>query len=64
MRVSNDTLRAAFLSALDDARRRVVETQHQVSTGLRINSPSDDPVAAARVAHLDASPRRDRPMAS
>ena len=41
MRVSNDTLRAAFLSALDDARRRVVETQHQVSTGLRINSPSD-----------------------
>jgi flagellar hook-associated protein 3 FlgL len=26
-----------------------------VSTGLRINSPSDDPVAAARVAHLDAS---------
>jgi flagellar hook-associated protein 3 FlgL len=55
MRVSNDTLRAAFLAALDDARRRVVETQHQVSTGLRINSPSDDPVAAARVAHLDAS---------
>lgn len=55
MRVSNDTLRAAFLSALDDARRRIVETQHQVSTGLRINSPSDDPVAAARVAHLDAS---------
>jgi flagellar hook-associated protein 3 FlgL len=26
-----------------------------VSTGLRVNSPSDDPVAAARVAHLDAS---------
>jgi len=55
MRVSNDTLRSAFIAALDDARRRVVETQHQVSTGLRINSPSDDPVAAARVAHLDAS---------
>jgi flagellar hook-associated protein 3 FlgL len=55
MRVSNDTLRSAFLAALDDARRRVVETQRQVSTGLRINSPSDDPVAAARVAHLDAS---------
>ena len=55
MRVSNDTLRSAFLAALDDARRRVVETQQQVSTGLRINSPSDDPVAAARVAHLDSS---------
>jgi flagellar hook-associated protein 3 FlgL len=55
MRVSNETLRSAFLSALDDARQRVVETQHQVSTGLRVNSPSDDPVAAARVVHLDAS---------
>jgi flagellar hook-associated protein 3 FlgL len=55
MRVSNDSLRAAFLAALDDARRRVLDTQKQVSTGLRINTPADDPVAAARVAHLDAS---------
>ena len=55
MRVSNDTLRSAFLAALDDARRRIMDTQQQVSTGLRINSPADDPVAAARVAHLDAS---------
>lgn len=55
MRVSNDTLRSAFLAALDDARRRVLTTQEQVSTGLRVNAPSDDPVAAARIAHLDAS---------
>jgi flagellar hook-associated protein 3 FlgL len=55
MRVSNDTLRSAFLAALDDARRRMLTTQEQVSTGLRVNHPSDDPVAAARVAHLDAS---------
>lgn len=55
MRVSNDTLRSAFLAALDDARSRVLETQKQVSTGLRVNAPSDDPVAAARIAHLDAS---------
>lgn len=55
MRISNDTLRSAFLAALDDARRRVLDTQKQVSTGLRVNAPSDDPVAAARVAHLDAS---------
>jgi len=55
MRISNDTLRSAFLSALDEARQRVLATQEKVSTGLRINSPSDDPVAAARVAHLDAS---------
>ena len=55
MRVSNDTLRSAFMAALDGARRRVIDTQEKVSTGLRVNSPSDDPVAAARVAHLDAS---------
>jgi flagellar hook-associated protein 3 FlgL len=55
MRVTNDTMRSAFLAALDDARRRVVDTQQQVSTGLRVNTPSDDPVAAARIAQLDAS---------
>ena len=55
MRVSNDTLRTQFLAALDAAQRRILDTQTQVSTGKRINSPSDDPVAAARVAHLDAS---------
>jgi flagellar hook-associated protein 3 FlgL len=55
MRISNDTLRAAFLSALDAAQRRMMETQEQVSTGKRVNSPADDPVAAARIAHLDAS---------
>lgn len=55
MRVTNDTMRSAFLAALDDVRRRVVHTQEQVSTGLRVNSPSDDPVAAARIAQLDAS---------
>jgi flagellar hook-associated protein 3 FlgL len=55
MRVTNDTMRSAFLAALDDARRRIVDTQQQVSTGLRVNTPSDDPVAAARIAQLDAS---------
>jgi flagellar hook-associated protein 3 FlgL len=55
MRVTNDTMRSAFLAALDDVRRRVVHTQEQVSTGLRVNSPSDDPVAAARIAQLDSS---------
>jgi flagellar hook-associated protein 3 FlgL len=55
MRVSNDTLRAVFLNALENAQRRIASTQTQVSTGRRINTPSDDPVAAARVAELDAS---------
>jgi flagellar hook-associated protein 3 FlgL len=55
MRVSNDTLRSAFMAALDAARRRVIDTQEKVASGKRINRPSDDPVAAARVAHLEAS---------
>jgi len=55
MRVSSETLRAAFLSALDTAQRRLVETQAQVASGKRVNNPSDDPLAAARIAHLDAS---------
>jgi flagellar hook-associated protein 3 FlgL len=55
MRVSNDTLRSAFLSALESAQRRVIDTQEKVSSGKRVNKPSDDPVAAARIAHLDAS---------
>jgi flagellar hook-associated protein 3 FlgL len=55
MRVSNDTLRMAFLNALETAQRRILDTQTQVSTGRRINKPSDDPVASARIADLDAS---------
>jgi flagellar hook-associated protein 3 FlgL len=55
MRVSNDTLRSAFLAALDAAQRRVIDTQEKVSSGRRVNKPSDDPVASARMAHLDAS---------
>ncbi|HVY64322.1 MAG TPA: flagellar hook-associated protein FlgL [Gammaproteobacteria bacterium] len=53
--MSNDTLRSAFLAALDAAQRRVIDTQEKVSSGQRVNKPSDDPVAAARIAHLDAS---------
>jgi flagellar hook-associated protein 3 FlgL len=55
MRVTNDTLRQAFLDSLAAAQKRIVDTQQQVSTGKRVNTPSDDPVAAARIAQLDAS---------
>ena len=55
MRVTNDTLRMAFLNALETAQRRLADTQNQVSTGRRINKPSDDPLAAARIGQLDAS---------
>lgn len=53
MRISNETMRSAFLAAMDDVRQRVAATQRQLATGQRVNSPSDDPVAAARIANLD-----------
>ena len=55
MRVTNDTLRQVFLNALEIAQRRVQDTQTQVSTGLRIQQPSDDPVSAARIRELETS---------
>lgn len=55
MRVSSNTLRQVFLNALELAQRRLVDTQTQVSTGLRINRPSDDPVDSARIRELEAS---------
>jgi flagellar hook-associated protein 3 FlgL len=45
----------SFLSALGQAQQRIAETQNQVATGKRVNLPSDDPFAAARISELDAS---------
>jgi flagellar hook-associated protein 3 FlgL len=58
VRITNDTLRQVFLSALETAQRQVQETQTQVSTGLRVNRPSDDPLASARIRELEASVAR------
>jgi flagellar hook-associated protein 3 FlgL len=55
MRVSSDLQRTVFMNALADAQQRLAKTQEQVSTGQRVNSPSDDPAAAARIAQLNAT---------
>ncbi len=55
MRVSSNLLRTVFLNALADAQQRFAKTQTQVSTGQRVNSPADDPAAAARIAQLNAT---------
>ncbi len=55
VRVSSDALRQVFLNALQTAQRQVLETQNQVSTGLRVNQPSDDPIGSARIRELEAS---------
>ncbi len=55
MRVTSNSLRNAFLAANQAAQQRLVETQTQIATGRRINSPSDDPLGAARIAELDSA---------
>jgi flagellar hook-associated protein 3 FlgL len=55
MRVTNDTLQRVFINALERAQQRLAETQLQVTTGRRVNVPSDDPLAAARISGLDAT---------
>jgi flagellar hook-associated protein 3 FlgL len=45
----------AFLSSLEQAQQRILRTQAQVATGLRVNQPSDDPFASARIGELGAS---------
>lgn len=58
MRVTSDSLRLAFLDALQSAQRRLQTTQTQISTGRRVNVPSDDPFAAARIGELGAALQR------
>jgi flagellar hook-associated protein 3 FlgL len=55
MRVTNDTLRQAFMSAFETVQRQIARTQTQVSTGRKINTPSDDPLGAAQIGRLEAS---------
>lgn len=55
MRVTSNTLQSVFLASLQAAQQRLAATQTQVTTGQRVNTPSDDPVAAARIVQLEAS---------
>lgn len=55
MRVSTNTLRQVFLNALEIAQRQLLDTQNQVSTGLRVIEPSDDPIDSVRIRELEAS---------
>lgn len=55
MRVTNDTLRQAFLTALQNTQQQLKDTQNQLATGRRVLRPSDDPLAAARIQELESS---------
>jgi flagellar hook-associated protein 3 FlgL len=52
MRVSSSTLFESNVAAMNQEQSRLLQLQQQVSTGRRIQSASDDPVAAARALEI------------
>jgi len=55
MRVTNMSVREAWLQALQSAQSRLARTQMQVSTGERFSRPAEDPVGATRALELGRS---------
>lgn len=53
IRISSQQIFANGISRLQDLNSNLASTQEQISTGKRVNKPSDDPVAAARILKLD-----------
>lgn len=53
MRISTNTIYSEGISRITSIQEKQVKLQEQISTGKRFNSPSEDPVAAARA--LDIS---------
>ncbi|RLB59528.1 MAG: flagellar hook-associated protein 3 [Deltaproteobacteria bacterium] len=58
MRVSEQQLFGQLARAVAAGWARLARVQRQVATGVRVASPADDPVAAARVGALDETLRR------
>ncbi len=48
MRISTSTIYEAGTSRLSELQARLMQTQQQISTGRRIQTPADDPIASAR----------------
>lgn len=55
MRISTNTIYEMGVAGIQQQTSALIRTQQQVSTGRRILSPSDDPVASARVLDLSQS---------
>ena len=48
MRISTSTIYSSGIASMQQQTERLLQTQQQISSGRRILSPADDPVAAAR----------------
>ena len=53
MRVSTSQIYTQGLKAFGDQQTKLAQLQEQISTGTRINKPSDDPAASARILELE-----------
>ena len=55
MRISTSAIYAAGVRAMQQQTEKLVQVQQQISSGRRILTPADDPVAAARVLEVSQS---------
>lgn len=53
IRISSQQVFASGINRLQELNSSLNSTQQQISSGKRVNKPSDDPVAAARILKLD-----------
>ncbi|MFV8570786.1 flagellar hook-associated protein FlgL [Marinobacter sp. SBS5] len=53
VRISSQQIFSGGINRMQDVNSDLVKTQQQISTGKKVNKPSDDPVAAARILKLD-----------
>lgn len=57
-RISSQQVFSGGINRLQDLNTTLNKTQQQISTGKKVNQPSDDPVAAARILKLDQEVKR------
>lgn len=55
MRLSTSQIFALGTQAIDRQQTNLLQTQQQISSGLRVQTPSDDPVAAAQIWQVNES---------
>ncbi|WP_148862997.1 flagellar hook-associated protein FlgL [Marinobacter fonticola] len=58
IRISSQQVFSSGINRLQELNSNLNNTQEQISTGKKVNRPSDDPVAAARILKLDQEVKR------
>lgn len=58
IRISSQQVFSGGVNRLQELNASLNKTQQQISTGKKVNQPSDDPVAAARILKLDQEVKR------